>query len=312
MTDAPREPPLGDDEPAEEGEQAESAASGETVPDSPYPLDDNIWWMQPDDVMAVQLGGPAVGTSTLAMDIAVPVLFKLHQLVAVLAAKITGHEAGTRGPAPEVPEAGLLSLVALQPGGSVVLRFGLAPGEMFHMTPEGETSPTQEVVRIIAGFIEASAQLDAETLFGLGHDLGPRVANNFYGLVQVLADSDVDTRWETDPIEIPLELSAVKLKQVEALLETRAEPVIELRRYRGWLFQADGKGHRFNFERDDHPGERLPGTFPPALREKVREAWDQLVEIEAIVTETWVRRSPEPTRIELDLRDVIAVLGEHQ
>lgn len=302
MTDLP---------PEEERSDEELEAAPPPPPRSPYTLDENVEYMRADDVMAVRLGGATVGDTSIAMDIAVPFLYRLHTLVAVIAARLTGREAGTRGPAPEVPEAGLLSFTSLAPAASVVFRFGLGPGERFQMTPEGETSPTQEVIKVVTSFLEASEELSESELFELAQALGARVASNYFNLVQTLRQSGVDTTWETKVADRPIRLSAVQLRRVEDVLDREAPPDINEQVLRGWLYRADAREHKFLFEREDNPGERLPGTYPPQLRKKVKDAWDQLVEIRAVATEYRLLRQADPVKIELELLDVTRVIGEH-
>ena len=305
------------DEPRDEAEDLPQPAGNEDededeLPESPYPLDPDVEYMVADEILAVRLGGAAVGADSIAMEIAAPFLFRLHILVGAIASRITGREPGTRGPLPEVEGAGLLAFARLQPGSSVTFHFGIGPGEEYRLTPSGETSTTQEVINIVTEFVERTAAADEEELLGLSRDLGERVSNAYFELVQTMSRSRVHSAWLTPAADAPIAVPVERLRQAEVILRREALPHVDERVLTGWLYRADAKEHRFLFAREEYPDERLPGTYREELREDVRRAWDQLVEIDAIVTEERFLRHEQPHRTVLELVRLRRIVGEHE
>jgi hypothetical protein len=79
---------------------------------------------------------------------------------------------------------------------------------------------------------------------------------------------------------------------------------------RWWLYRADSKEHQFILEPIEREEEKLVGTYSPALREEIRDAWDKVVRVKIRTTHHFLSRQVEPASVEIELLSVEEILQD--
>ncbi len=258
-----------------------------------------------DEVLTVLLRNGPVGERRIALDVAGPFLFRLHELIHAIASVIAGRYPGRRGTLPDVPGAGLLALAGLEWGASATFHFGLGPGEELRLA---ENSTTQAAVDTLTQLLVTTAAADDAGLYKVARELGRRVATNYVILVNTLDNEGVDSLWRTRTEERTIILDVPRLRRGKTVLEREEPPTTFEEEVTGFLYRADSKEHLFILEPIDREEEKIVGRYGIGLREDIRAAWDKVVRIRLRTTHRFLARQIDPFEIDVELLDVLEVI----
>jgi hypothetical protein len=289
-------------------EGSDSTGGDDQEPQSPWPTEEIEFMKGDDELLAVRLrGAPHVGETTIDLDVAGPFLFRLHQLVHAIATAIQGRYAGRRGSLPDVEGAGLLSLIAVDWGASVTFHFGLGYGERMRLDEESITEASVKELQLL---LEATVLEQDDQLFKRTRALGQRVGTDYGLLMNTLSSRHVESVWRPRTTERPVRLYVPKVRWAKEVLDLEGNPQSFEEPVTGLLYRADSKSHEFILEPIDREEEKIQGTYDPALREEIRDAWDKVVRVKLLTTHHFLRRQIDPSRVDVELLSVDEILDD--
>jgi hypothetical protein len=314
MAERPEGPGAGDeDQERDDDEEQETPAE---PPESPFTTE-TIKFMVGDELLAIALDNGPVGERSVPVGVAGPFLYRFHEWAHSIAASIAleGRRLGSRGPLPPVPSVGLFGLLGVAYTNSVTFHLGLGASEQTAIADDGQiTSLTQIVLERMRALIEAAAAGDPDGLWKEARSLEARVGDNYERLLDVLVTSGIDSRWQFPERPGAASITSTRAAYAKELLEYEAIPVIDEEIRRGYLYQVNAREHKFNLEPEDMAeGEEkearvITGTYQSDLRDELKEAWDERVEVRLRTRKKYLRRQIEPDEIEYELLEIIEIL----
>jgi hypothetical protein len=154
-------------------------------------------WLQGvlGQALAVVLTGEPVGEDRMDVGVAGDFLSRLDRLTRLLAAHFAGEQPKTRGTIARPAGVGRLQLAEASAGRSITLYF--AVDQPTQLTLEGGTnlydSPMGQAVSELVKLVRSSDDDDA--LIARSHQLGDRIADRYYELVDFLVNEQIEAQW---------------------------------------------------------------------------------------------------------------------
>jgi hypothetical protein len=254
-------------------------------------------------VLGVRLDGPKVGRDSMDVFLLGEFLSQLDRVVRGLAAAVRNIPLESTGRIPTPPDAAPWHTRGVVFGNSAILEFELGEGEAMRISDEGGgvSSPTTEAVGLLDLLIRSDASEAVETT----RDLDDRIGRDFTRLLGLLADNDLESRWE------PLQRESVlvppsRADRVRAVLRSEAEPHSIDIDVTGFLFQLNAKKHDFKIEPDE--GQEITGSYDDSLVDQLRSAWRHRVRAAVTRTERRFVYASRPHRVDHELKGILAVL----
>jgi hypothetical protein len=314
---------VGPDDAAGPGEQQDAptpdgSSPGEITPDSPRKkrvrqVDPahlgTFRWLQGTlgQALAVILAGEPVGQDRMDVGPAGDFLSRIDRLTRLLAAHFAGEEPKATGTIARPAGVGRLQLAEARAGSSITLYFAL--DRPTQLTLEGGSdlyaSPMGRAVLELVRLVGSSD--DEQALILRSHELGDRIADRYYELMDFLVNEQVEAHW------IPRDRSALVLStegaaEVKALLDREVAEHVETREFEGRLYEANARTNGFQLET---AGERIDGQYPEELTDFIRWAWDRDVRARIRVIQRRRARSAKPFKVEYILLDVVPLAEDN-
>ena len=313
----PAEPPHSDPpEPPDDDSDAAGAGAGDDTasepPKSPF-TKEGVRFLEGEagegEKLAIRLESDKIGEGRIATTIAGPFLYRLHELLHALAHIAQSRRVGERGPLPSLAGAAGLSLAGL-PAGSVVLHFTIGEGdvdEQLLITPRGEiNSAMAQAIEYLFELLGAAPNQD--DLLNRLRDFDPRIGSELSQVLDVLVTHRVASTWRQDrgeSLRISHEAAATARLALNREAELATEEVIR----EGYLYEANAKEHTFRLEQPKGEG-TLQGSYDETYTDTIRGAWGQLVRARLLITRRRLQRKKHAEPDEVELVEIIELLGE--
>ena len=96
-------------------------------------------------------------------------------------------------------------------------------------------------------------------------------------------------------------ISVPEIRRAKIMLEQEAAPETFEETVEGLLYRADSKEHQFILEPIEREETKIVGTYSPALREEIRDAWDKVVRVRIRTTHYFLSGQVEPSDVTVEL-----------